>query len=273
MDVRCRYSSLLRVAITGGSGFIGSRLERAFGESYFESKAIESIDDGCVVIHLSADVSPTRDAFLSNIATDTWLLELVNERHLGLIYASGNNVYPHAINCRVYDSCRFNDYYAASKIVGESLVTEWAKVPFAVVRIADVFGVGQRHGNLFKAIERSVRARAPLELHGRGLKRRTYIHVDELCNLLKFLATESRLSTCPQSCINVGYHDSATVLEILDWVSSLTGLEISIRAINAEDESCLDVRTMSPTVLPGYTPIFDSFKASLSHYLDEIAPR
>ena len=269
MDLRCMFSPKLAVAITGATGFIGRNLIAAFDVDDFESRSFESVDPGSVIIHLAADVSSTRDALLSNIAIDTFVLETINSKHKGLIYASSNNVYPYAFNCRIAELQRFNDYYAASKVFGEKLIADRASVPSVSVRIADVFGVGQRHGNFFRAIENSIRTAAPLNQYGKGLKRRTYIHVRELCGMLKFIASSQLESTQFCGALNLGYADSASVAEIIDNVANIAG--ISITQIPLQDDlSDSDVRTMNISSLPGYRPYWISFKEALAAYVLEI---
>jgi nucleoside-diphosphate-sugar epimerase len=269
MDLRCKHSPKLGVAITGATGFIGSRLVDVFGAGDFEATAFENIGTGAVVVHLAADVSPTREAMLANIAADTYLLEIVNQKHKGLVYASSNNVYPYALDCRINEFTRCNDYYSVSKILCEKLVSEWAKVPSVSVRIADVFGVGQRHGNFFKAIEQSVRMGKPLKQYGQGLKRRTYIHVQELCEMLKFIALNHLPHAQPGLVFNLGYEDSASIAEILGMVSSMTSLEVIKNSLEG-DRPWFDVRTMQTSILHPYVPRWGSFCEALAAYVDQI---
>lgn len=269
MDLRCKYSPSLGVAVTGSTGFIGSQLLNTFKVADFKAIPVELIEDAAVIIHLAADVSSTRHAMLTNIAIDTFLLEVVNQKHKGLIYASSNNIYPYALDCRINEFPRCNDHYAASKIFGEKIYSEWTKVPTVSVRIADVFGVGQRHGNFFKAIERSIQTEASLQQYGRGLKRRTYIHIQELCESLKFIALHGLEDRQPSRSVNLGYADSASIAEILDMVSELTCLTITNIPLEVE-KSQFDVRTMQPSLLNGYTPCWGSFREALSAYVDKI---
>ena len=222
-----------------------------------------------MVVHLAADVSPTREAMVANIAADTWLLEIVNQKHKGLVYASSNNVYPYALCCQIDEPLRCNDYYAASKILGEKLVSEWAKVPAISVRIADVFGVGQRHGNFFKAVEKAVRAEIPLIQYGHGLKRRTYIHVNELCEMLRFVALHMLTTAQTGLALNLGYSDSFNVAEIINLVAGLTGCSINQIPLEV-DRSEFDIRTMQVSVLHDYEPRWGSFGKALAAYVDEI---
>lgn len=269
MDVRCKYSPKLGVAITGSTGFVGRNLIDAFDSDDFESMPFDSVRSGALVIHLASDVSATRDALLSNLAVDTWLLEIVNRRHRGLVYASTNNVYPHAVDCCVDERLRCGDYYSASKVFGEKLIAEFSLVPTVSLRIADVFGLGQRHGNLFRAIESSIISGAALKLYGNGLKRRSYIHVVELCEIIKFISTQCLDDFRPGLALNIGYSDSATVSEIMEMVSDLSGLPIENLPLEVDVSGC-DIRTLKPSFLPSYAPKWGSFREALAVHVDQI---
>lgn len=45
------------------------------------------------------------------------------------------------------------------------------------LRIGDVFGMNQKHGNFFKNIENSIRNELPLKLYGEGLKVQKFMFI------------------------------------------------------------------------------------------------
>lgn len=269
MDLRCKYSPSLRVAITGSTGFVGRRLIDIFAAGDFQSAAIEDVENGSVIVHLAAVVSPTRDALIENIAIDSLVLEQANLKGGGIVYASTNNVYPLKLDCEVSDVLTGGDYYASSKILGEKLLVDMARVPVFIARVADVFGVGQRHGNLFKALAQSIKGGDPLVQYGNGSKRRTYIHVDELCSCLKFSALKMMSKPRETVLANLGYQDSATVSEIIALISKAKNIPVEF--VRSEvDPPNEDVRTMRPTLLDGYQPTWPSFREALLSFVSEL---
>ncbi|MEX3010161.1 NAD-dependent epimerase/dehydratase family protein [Hoeflea sp. TYP-13] len=268
-NLRCKHSKELGITITGASGYVGLHLIEAFGSGDFRDVPIEHVPAGSVIIHLAAAVSDTRDALLANLAADTLLLEIANDRHRRIIYASSNNIYPCAIGCRLNELPDCSDYYAASKIFGETLYSNLSKIPVTAVRIADVFGIGQKHGKFFNAIEKSIRTHTPLRQYGKGLKRRSYIHIQELCAFLMFAAQDGFMDSQAHAKINLGYRDSAGVSEILSLVSELTDLPIRVTQLEA-DASAFDVRTMQATEVSGYTLRWASFRDALKAYVEQI---
>ena len=271
MDLRCKYSPTLKLAITGATGYIGQNLIKLLSGNDFFPVPIEDIPNGAVIIHLAADVSNNREAMLTNIALDSLVLEIANARHRGLVYGSSNNVYPYALSCRVNELLRSNDYYSASKIFGERLIADQGKLPSLTLRIADVFGVGQRHGNFFKAIENSIRTKTPLKQFGSGLKRRSFIHVAELCTQIEYIAKNYFEDGTPSTntAINVCYSDPASVEEILAIVSGISGVPVH-RVEIGNDNSAQDFRTMQSSALYGYRPLWKGFRDALCSYTENL---
>lgn len=268
MDLRCTFSPSLGIMITGSTGFIGQRLVESFDLQDFQVMDIEAVPEGTKLIHLAADVTPSPEAMLSNIACDALLIKLADKLE-SIIYASTNNVYPYALNCQIQDSTRCNDFYSASKITGEKLLSDLTDIPVVVVRFPDVFGLGQRHGNFFKAIENAIQLEKPLVRFGKGLKRRTFIHVDELCRTLKYLSSSSVDRKQFITPINLGYSDSASIVEIIEEVSSQTGLKVEVKEVK-NDKSELDIRTLLPSPVPGYRSKWNSFREALTSYVCEV---
>jgi nucleoside-diphosphate-sugar epimerase len=267
-DLRSYYSSEHNIVVTGSTGYVGRNLLAAYGRSGFVPVGIESVFNATIV-HLAADVTSSRDALLTNIDIDTYVLDIANSNNNALIYASSNNVYPYALDCRVNETLRCHDYYSTSKVTGELLIRDLAKTPYLIIRIGDVFGLGQKHGNLFKAIEQSLMHGKQLALIGKGNKLRSYIHIKELVRMIMHLASKMRGRSCENRILNLGYHDALWVYEILSTVSDLTSLEI-VQIDQPERTAECDIRTMSVSVLDGYVPLWNSFHSALSNYVSEI---
>jgi nucleoside-diphosphate-sugar epimerase len=268
LDLRCYYSSFHKLAVTGATGYIGRNLLEAYGNENFLHADIESVRDA-VVVHLAANVDSTRNAFLSNIEIDSLVIEAAKANNCSIIYASSNNVYPLALGCRTSELLRCNDYYAASKVAGEKLLQDLAKVPYSILRVADVFGMGQKHGNLFKAIESCIIDSSDLTLIGCGTKVRSYIYIKELTSIVSHLVALMQRRQINSMTYNLCHKDTLNVREILSYVAGLTNKNI----IRTRQEECavdLDVRTMEASSIGAYNPRWASFTPALSSYVNEI---
>lgn len=267
LDLRCCFSPALKLAVTGATGYVGSGVIANAPCDDFVRMEFAELPGDSVIIHMAAVVSADRNGFLINADIDSYVIDSVNDRHKALVFASTNNVYPNALDCRVEEAPAIRDYYSASKLVAEFLIRESLKRPYCIVRIADVFGRGARHGNLFRAIENALVQRSPLTIHGSGMKRRSYIHQRELAGILLFLADTLHKGDFTPNIVNACYADSLTTAELIAHVAKCSGLPVESVAVE-NDMSSLDIRTMIPGPLAKYPWRWKSLHEALSAYVE-----
>ena len=267
MDLRCKYAPTIGIAVTGATGYIGQKLLHAFGSNLFMACSIEDIEKGTRIIHLAANVEATRTAYVENISIDSLILQVANDRQSPLVYASTNNVYPRRLHCDVNSGLQADDFYSASKIIGEKILSDMAIQPVTILRLADVFGPRQRHGNLFHAIEKCLIDRLPLKLYGSGMRRRSFIHVDDVVGVIRYITSSDSMQS---KIYNVAYPDSASVSEIISEVAKQAQLEVDL--VDYSNEST-DERTLLPTAMRGYQKNWETFRGSLSDYVIAIMKR
>lgn len=255
------------LAITGVTSFTGVKIAEVLGVRAERMSELDSIPEGAVLVHLAAATDPNiRETLQTNFQMDSDVVTFATRRLAGLVYASGNNVYPRGIELDICDARGPTDYYGASKRVGEALVSSLCTVPHAILRISDVFGAGQRRGNFFRALEFHIRGRQELEIHGEGKKLRSYIYAPELAHVMLHFAKEVRAGRQPPTPVNVAYAQPMSVAEIAAFVGSAAGLKV-LRKPLPDDRSAEDVRTMRPSPLEGYTWRW-SMESALEHYVE-----
>ena len=272
MDLRTFYSPELSIAITGGTGFIGSALMRkdvgmSKSESKFYPTPLSELPSNVHLIHCAATISNNRECLINNTSIDSLVFDTCVSKNISVVYCSTNNVYPLAPNCSPDSKVYGSDYYSVSKICGEHLFRSLSNINALILRIGDVFGTGQRHGNLFKAIESSILSHHPLKLFGKGFKTRSFIHIDELTRLIRFLSNEIASGQEIDRLINGSVHEAVSVREIVEYTAGKTILDV-INVAQVNDISEQDVRSMVPFSHPKYTPKFSSFWDSLDHYIN-----
>ncbi|MCU0711882.1 MAG: NAD-dependent epimerase/dehydratase family protein [Pirellula sp.] len=235
--------------------------------SKFQPISLAEIPADVRLIHCAATISNNRECLINNASIDSLVFDTCISKNLSVVYCSTNNVYPLAQNCtpdsRVYGS----DYYSVSKLCGEHLFRSRLNINAIILRIGDVFGTGQRHGNLFKAIESSISNHHPLKLFGKGLKVRSFIHIEELVRLIRFLSDELASGRVIEKLVNGSLHEAVSVREIVEYVAGKTDLEVT-RVAQPNDTSEQDVRSMVPFIHSEYAPKFSSFWDSLDHYIN-----
>lgn len=271
MRLRLAYDPVANVCLSGSTGYVGSSLSAAGFYSFAAVATLDELAPGCVLLHLAAATSGSdRQTLLDNLALDSFVADWADKTSSSVVYASSNNVYGKALDCRTEDTPYLQDYYSASKVFGESLLRERMRDRCCILRIGDVFGVGQRHGALFRAIERAIVQKDPLVQIGEGLKLRSYIYIRELVLQIAHsaeLLREKRGS----GTFNVGHAEPLTVRALLARLSELTGLSIDASRAQA-DQSNLDVRTMRINSLPGYASSF-TMDTALQDYLSQLEGR
>ncbi len=249
-DLRCRFVEGSGIAVTGSTGYLGRLTLEALGSEGI-ALAAQDLPKRVVIVHLAADVRPTREAFLANAALDTAVADLTRERDGGLVYASGNNVYGTGLDLGCELQPAWNDYYGASKVVGEAVAA--MRLPAAQlhrVRIADVFGPGQRHGNFFKAMAAAICERRALPQHGDGLKARSYIYAPEAARYLAWAAARMRQGLALPTVVNLCHPGAVTLAHIVETLARMAVLPVERIA---GPSGATDVRVMVPGPTGDYT--------------------
>jgi len=152
------------------------------------------------------------------------ILKFCQEKKCKLIFASSNNVFPYSKLCKNKTSFHKNDYYGASKIFAEQLLENVSNVNFISLRIGDVFGIDQKHGNFFKNLQSYISKKESISLYGEGLKVRNYIYIKDLVNVLKFLIENSFTEN---KYYNIAYETPVNISQIIRYIAKECKLEIN----------------------------------------------
>lgn len=249
-----------RAIITGYRGYIGSTLLK---DHEFEVVSLERLSNPSIIIHLAHRVSNAVSDFSNNLTLDTMIFEFCKKNNTPLVYASTNNVYPIAPSCAPSTPYAYNDYYSASKIVSESLLRYFYTFSFAILRIGDVFGAHQRHGNFFKALAHCLVSKTPFTLQGDGSKTRSYIYISDLVTLLEFLIRSP--DSLSREIYNIGYQQAMSLRDILEFFSAYAQLEV-IHIPQAPSPLAPDIRTMEFTPIPQFSYHYDMHQALKDYY-------
>ena len=259
----------MKILLTGASGYIGQYIKKvlkdrslAFVEGNRNSFDYENIDsirefyaDKSIshVIHLAGSVSNRDCAELFNINIRGLynLLAVSSEYQIQHVtFVSGNNVYGQYKDSEYNetDICQpeFDNIYGLSKYTGELIVRDYCtnkKIGFAIVRVADVFGPDQKHGNLMKTIIKNLKQNQPLVLYGEGKRVRDYIHVNDVSEGLLYIATNHLLGT-----YNLGTGTGTSVKQILGIASGIYNDKVTIQHNDIENEDTSSV-ILSPVKL------------------------
>lgn len=248
----------MKLLLTGVSGYIGSHIYKsiindknieliAANRESFDYNNVKSIENFFInnkgithIIHLAASVSNNgEDLFEVNLLGLYKFLNIASKNNIKhFIFASTNNVYNslHGEPICEKQPCEpdLNNKYGFSKYMGELLIKDFCQnrgILFSNVRIADVYGPNQKHGNLIKAIVENVRENKPLQIYGAGKRVRDYIYIQDVVDGLLYI-TKNELTGNYNLSTGIG----TSVKEILDTVNNIFDNTLEIKKINVDNE-------------------------------------
>jgi UDP-glucose 4-epimerase len=256
------------VVVTGGSGFIGRAVVRAFRERGAPVTVVDRIpypagDDGvtCVVgelgdakvreaavtaetvgiVHLAALTSVLKSVevplqtYSDNVAVTQELLELARRHEIGrFVFASTNAVIGDVKTETITVDLppRPLTPYGATKAACEMLMSGYSGaygLTTCALRFTNVYGPGMSHKDSFvPRLMRAALAGTGVRIYGDGSQRRDLVHVDDVVRAV-LLAFDSGYS----GRAIVGAGRSVSVLELVETVRAVTGAELPVEHVEA----------------------------------------
>ena len=250
-----------RMVVTGGAGFIGSRLVRAASVDGAAVTVIDDLSSGSadnlppdidliqldvadgavsnaiaamnpnVIVHAAAQVSvmrsiddPVRD-YAVNVQGTRNVIE--GARVAGcrkfVFVSSGGAVYGEADGAAEDAVTAPASPYGRNKLLAEELVAA-SGIPYAVARLANVYGTGQRaglEGGVVAIFVDAARTNGSVTIYGDGTQIRDFVFVDDVVAALSRLAVAGASGTW-----NVGTGHGTSVHDLLRLVEQAVGHEI-----------------------------------------------
>ncbi len=253
-----------KAVVTGGAGFIGSRLVRGLLDRGVEvlvvddlsrgspfrvprgagilvadiarSELAPAMEDADVVFHLAANIIVMEGIldpqvhFRNNVLGTKRVLDAAVRAGVGtVVFASSSAVYGDAGPEPVSEDRAPAplSQYGASKAAGEALMGAYASIyglRTYSMRFANVVGPGAISGVVVALTRKAMRG-GELRILGDGGQRRSFLHVDDAVSAMIHVA-----SSGPEpGPYNVGPGDSLTVLEVAEIVMDELGVSLPIR--------------------------------------------
>jgi UDP-glucose 4-epimerase len=249
------------VAVTGGAGFIGSRLvERLVSENdvhvvdnlsagkreylpdeaelhvadVLDEEAVREAFDGAdVVFHLAANpdvrsgAEDTRVHMEQNAEATNVVLDAAREAGVDeFAFASTSTVYGEAPTPtpETYGPLEPISLYGASKLACEGLCTAYEGtfgMEAYVYRFANVVG-GRGHGVVPDFVRKLRNEPETLEILGDGRQRKSYTHVSDCVEAMLHVVESDE---CDETFYNIGTRDTVSVTRIAEIVSDVMDLD------------------------------------------------
>lgn len=274
--------------VTGGSGFIGSRLLRALLDEGADVTVADerpcavpgvrtvqgdltdpgvretAVTDGTeVIVHLAAVTSVLRSmddpvrTHQVNVEATAGLLELARLRDVGSFVLASTNAVTGDVGSRPINEAvppRPLTPYGSTKAAGEMLLSGYSAsygIAGAALRFANVYGPGMAHKDSF--VPRLMRAAAEgrgVQIYGDGGQLRDYVHVDDIVQAI-LLALRTR-HTGP---LVIGSGRSESVNDLVTAAREATGAPLPVEHVPAKPgEMPAVVLDISAARALGYEP-------------------
>jgi len=259
-DVQVPMRTPRRVLITGGAGFIGSRLARRLArDGDPDAASVIALDDLSAPGSTSSlgpgvqlDVADVRDERAVERAMDGARLVLhlasvvgvdavtAQPERTGSVIRQGTAVVARAALRRgcplvFFSSSEVTDaprrgpraVYAEAKRDAEALLLGLShELPVTIVRPFNIVGPGQasEQGMVLPVLAAAARAGAPLPVHGDGRQERAFLHVDDLVDaLLELLARTGGAAAPGGEVLEIGGTERLSIGELAERLSALAG--------------------------------------------------
>jgi UDP-glucose 4-epimerase len=282
-----------RIIVTGGAGFIGSHLVVALAAAGDEPIVLDDFSTGDPanvpgdvtvvrhdvadpstadriadlrpwgIVHAAAQVSvhrsmldPARDRAINLLGTANVIEGARRASGRRLIFVStGGGIYGETDAPATEESLpRPKSFYSVHKYAAERYV-EFSELPFAIARLANVYGPRQRtdlEGGVVAIFSERLAAGLPITLFGSGRQQRDFVHVDDVVAALRTMLDSPLSGTW-----NVG---TATATAIGDLLSEMERLMRPAVAVNYEPprpgdvvNSCLAITKIAHEL--GWSPL------------------
>jgi UDP-glucose 4-epimerase len=247
----------LRVVVTGGAGFIGSRIAASYARDGFHAVVIDDLSSGephsippgvrllvhdvadpgvaevlaaqapNLVIHAAAQVSvprsladPARDEIV-NVGGTAHIIDGARAAGARLVFlSSGGAIYGDADGADEDWPPRPISPYGEHKLEAERAISH-SGISYGIARLSNVYGPGQRadlEGGVVATFVDCVRTQKSVEVHGDGSQRRDFIHVDDVVRAIRLIGAATR-----DGVWNVASGASTSIIELLRLVEQIAG--------------------------------------------------
>ncbi len=244
--------------MTGGAGFIGSRIGRALVGRRDDVTVLDDLSGGSreavptgarlieasvadssvirvvagvraeLVIHAAAQVSVLRSL---DAPEGDWLVNVDGTRHVVegaraggarrfVFLSSGGAIYGDSDGAAESSPPAPKSPYGRSKLAAESIVTT-SRLDHGIARLANVYGPRQRsdlEGGVVAILTDRLLDGLPVEIHGSGRHTRDLVHVDDVVNAVLEICGARATGTW-----NVGTGQATSVLDLLHRLERLIG--------------------------------------------------
>jgi UDP-glucose 4-epimerase len=260
--------SVLKITITGGSGFIGTYLSESL-KNHHEVKILdvnppktknvefnkcdlsndnqisEIIKGSEIVIHLAAAVGvkmteeePIKTLDLNILGTRKILDACKENKIKKIIFSSSSEVYgePHKVPINENEPAMPITNYGVSKIAGEEYVKAYSKkydFKYSILRFFNAYGSKQSKSFVIPEFVNNAILDKPIIIHGSGKQIRAFCHINDIVNGINLSIEKGN-----NDLFNIGNNlEPITILDLAKKIISITKSKSEIKFVPFEDSN------------------------------------
>lgn len=234
----------MKCTVTGGKGFIGSKLVESLIQKKFEV-SIFDIKDGMdicnieqvenciknsdVVIHLAAYADPAKcieqpvESVKINVLGTSIIAQICLKYNIKLIYCSTAHVYGNQNFYPISEDAIPNPVglYANTKFAAENIIKGFINhgLNCVIVRFPGVYGSGIRDSMMISQFIRKSLKNDILYVHNDGKQLKTPIYIDDLISGIILIVENFKFSEI----INLGTNNEISVMDIAKYIQNVVG--------------------------------------------------
>jgi len=256
----------MNIAITGGSGLIGSELSRLFTREHniiildfkepkdtdisFRKVDIESYDQVVdatkkidVIIHLAAalgvvetEKNPVKTLDVNAIGTKNVLEACKKNNIKKIIFSSSSEIYgePERVPIKETDRITPITTYGISKLMAEEYIKSYSKtygIKYTIFRLFNVYGEEQANRWVIPEFVNKIIADEEVTIHGDGNQIRAFCHVSDIAKAFSYALTNGDNET-----FNIGNNlEPVSIKELANRIISLSNSKSNIKFISFDD--------------------------------------
>lgn len=234
----------MKILITGGLGYLGSKLVLALKEKGHQVEIFDrpqdignSVDlrkalvgkDICYHLAAIAEINYTtkhpKETFETNIIGTNSIAQICSEYNVLLNFASTCCIYGNPLETPAKEEGLINpsDVYAMSKAAGEYLIKMWGLAKglrYNILRFGTIYGASikkEMRGDMCiqKFLEAAIK-REPIRITGDGGQNRNFIHIDDLIRALVLLTEKGIVGET----INLAGKERISIIQIADYAQA-----------------------------------------------------
>lgn len=163
------------------------------------TKKVDLVIHAAAESHVDNSFRLNDDFVMTNVLGTKNVMQACKENNVKkILHISTDEIYGEIFNGSFNENDRFNpsNPYSSSKAAAEMIVNGYIHsyhLPVIIIRANNIFGTRQHPEKLISGCCWSFIKNKKFTIHGKGIQKRTFLYVEDLCRALEILAKKGKL--------------------------------------------------------------------------------